>query len=236
MTGDVNGELGGVVFDLDGVLLDSEPLHCRAIREVLSPLGVVFEDEEYATELMGLDDRTLIPRACAMRGKELDAATVERLAAAKTVALARILAPGVDAFPGALELLREAGDALPVALCSGSRRVEIDLILQGLGEDVPGRFVATVSADDVVRSKPDPAGYFKAVAALGLEPSACLAIEDTPTGTEAARAAGLFVVAVDNLGTPERLARANHVVSSLADVQLTDLYRWFARNAASDTF
>ena len=52
MTGDVNGELGGVVFDLDGVLLDSEPLHCRAIREVLSPLGVVFEDEEYATELM----------------------------------------------------------------------------------------------------------------------------------------------------------------------------------------
>ena len=211
------------MFDLDGVLLDSEPLHRDAIRHVLAPLGVVFDDDEYASEWMGLDDHTLISRVFAKRGREIGKERVRELATAKTDALAAVIEQGVEPAEGALELLRNTREALPVALCSGSRRREIDLILDGLGTDVPGLFVTTVSADDVACSKPDPEGYRKAVAALGLEPEVCLAIEDTPTGIRAARSAGLRVLGVDTLDAPGRLADADRITTNLADVRLDDL-------------
>lgn len=221
----MGSRLRGVVFDLDGVLLDSEPLHRDAIRHVLAPLGVFFDDDEYASEWMGLDDHTLIARVFAKRGREIGEEHVRELATAKTDAFAAVIEEGIEPARGALELLRNTRETLPVALCSGSRRREIDLILDSLGTDVPGLFVTTVSADDVARSKPDPEGYRKAVAALGLEPEVCLAIEDTPTGIRAARSAGLRVLGVDTLSTPERLTDADRITTSLADVRLDDLHR-----------
>lgn len=216
-----------MVFDLDGVLVDSEPLHCRAIREAVQTLEVSFSDEEYTLELMGLDDRTLIARAFALRGRSVEPAVAAELARLKTERLARLARDGVAGCPGAVALLRSAAATLPVGLCSGSRRVEIDLLLDALGPDVRGQFRAIVSSDDVSASKPDPEGYRRAAGALGLDPASCLAIEDTASGVAAARAAGLRVVAVDALGTPERLAAADRVVPDLTGVGVDTLRSWF---------
>ncbi len=96
-------------------------------------------------------------------------------------------------FPGTLRLVRESAGRVPIAVCSGAIRHEIELVLSMLG--IADHFVAIVSADDVVRSKPDPQGYKMAAEALRLLPQDCVAIEDTPTGCRAALGAGLRVIA-----------------------------------------
>ncbi len=219
--------LQGIVFDLDGVLVDSEPLHCRAIREAVRSSGLSYTDAEYDRELIGLDDRKLIRRVHELRGQPFDVQRLPAQQRRKTEALARLVQESDPARPGAVELLREAAAELPVALCSGSRRVEIDLLLAAVAPDLASLFATIVSADDVTATKPDPEGYRRAVDTLGLAPESCLAIEDTNHGVTAALEAGLRVLAIDALGCPERLAHAHRVESALTGIRLGELRRWF---------
>jgi len=214
-----------VLFDFDGILVDSEPMHYRAFIEILDPLGMGFPWDEYVETYMGFDDRDAFREAFRAQGIVLDDANLGKLVAAKSGAFQHGLRDGVTAYPGAvplIETLHAAG--VPLALCSGALRSDIDPILAQLG--VARRFDVIVSADDVRRSKPDPESYALAFARLSEKhdtlltaPEMSVAVEDTPAGIRSAKGAGLRALAVTNSCGDLELADADWIVDTLADVR-----------------
>jgi len=214
-----------VLFDFDGILVDSEPMHYRAFIEVLDPLGMGFPWKEYVEIYMGFDDRDAFREAFRAKGIDLDDANLAKLVAAKSRAFLEGLRGGVAAYPGAVPMIEFLHAARrPMALCSGALRADIDPILAQLG--VARRFDVIVSADDVRRSKPDPESYALAFRRLSeiypadlTAPGNSVAVEDTPAGIRSAKDAGLKVLAVTNSYGPGELAEADWIVDSLENVR-----------------
>jgi len=214
-----------VLFDFDGILVDSEPMHYRAFIEILDPLGMGFPWKEYVETYMGYDDRDAFREAFRAKGIDLDDANLGKLVAAKSEAFLRGLSAGVTTYPGAVPLIETLSAAgFPLALCSGALRSDIDPILAQLG--VARRFDVIVSADDVRRSKPDPESYALAFGrlserhpALLTAPEMSVAVEDTPAGIRSAKGAGLRALAVTNSYGAGDLAEADWVVGSLEAVR-----------------
>jgi beta-phosphoglucomutase len=217
-----------VLFDFDGILVDSEPMHYRAFIKVLDPLGMGFPWREYVETYMGFDDRDAFREAFRAKGIDLDDANLAKLVAAKSRVFQDGIRNGVTAYPGAVPMidsLRAAGK--PLALCSGALRSDIERILAQLG--VARRFDVIVSADDVRRSKPDPESYTLAFArlserhtALLTAPGKSVAVEDTPAGIRSAKGAGLRVLAVTNSYGAGELADADWIVDSLESVRFRE--------------
>lgn len=217
--------LKAVIFDCDGVLVDTEPLHYRAFQEVLMPLGLAFDYDHYLKHYIGFDDRDAFLEAFRERGRSLEPHTLGKLIEAKGQALLRIISEGVASFPGVIPLVHQLTElGIPLAVASGALRREVDLFLKVLGIDKA--FAVIVAADDVARSKPDPETYQSALEHLQeklrtnhIDPCCCIAIEDTPAGIQSAKEAGLFVIGVTNsFPAASLLEHADHVVTSLADV------------------
>jgi len=196
-----------VVFDFDGVLFDTEPLHWRAFARVLAPRGVRLTWEEYTRELIGYDDRGVF-QYFAERGI-VRPREIPDLVAEKGRVFARLAAEARPRpLPGAETLVQECAAAgLPLAVCSGAARQDIRLFLDRWE---PGRhFQVVVAAEDVPAGKPDPAGYRLTLRRLGrvlgrvLDAARAVAVEDTAAGMEAARRAGLKVVLVGEAGEGE---------------------------------
>ncbi|MEX0886423.1 MAG: HAD family phosphatase [Phycisphaeraceae bacterium] len=225
--------LKAIVFDFDGVIADSEPLHYRAFLDVLEPIGIGFDYAEYLARLVGFDDRDAMRHMLERHGQPADDGAVDAMCARKQAAFDAQLEAGVEALPGALDLVDAAAAAMPIAVASGATRKDVLQILDSLRRR--DRFAAIVSADDVARSKPDPESYRAAVAALArlhtdlaIEPAHCLAIEDTPTGLASARDAGLRTLAVGSTYPVSELASsAERVVGSLVEVDVARLRDWF---------
>jgi beta-phosphoglucomutase len=220
--------LAAVVFDFDGIIVDTEPLHYKAFQEILVPLGLGYPWEEYLRRYIGFDDRDAFREAFRSGGKALDDRGLQELIEEKGAAFQRTIATGVEPYPGVVELIRSIAGNLPLGLCSGALPSDIGPILAQL--DLAGLFDVVVTAADVEASKPDPASYALAVARLkatfpdrGIAPERCIAIEDTPAGIASARGAGLRVMAVTNSYPEEALTGAGRVVASLAGVDLEGL-------------
>jgi len=222
--------LRAAIFDFDGVLVDSEPLHFRALRDALAPEAITIDEQEYAREYLAYDDRGGIRTALERHGQPWDGERIETIALRKA-RLFQALLPSVPWLPGARELvlgLERAG--LPLAIASGALRAEIEAILSAGG--LRGAFRAVVGAEDVTSGKPHPEPYLRALAALaatatGLRASECLVVEDSMPGIAAARAAGMTVVAVTNSYPAPRLSAAQLVVASLEGLSLERLERLF---------
>jgi beta-phosphoglucomutase len=204
----------GVIFDLDGVLIDSEPLHYRAFRDVLAPYGVAVTEGEYYAKYLVYSDREVLERLLPDR-KALDEAV-----AAKERRYWELLEAGAPAFPDGLALLAGAA-GWRVGLATGSIRREAELALRCLG--IRERFGAVVAREDYRRGKPDPEPYLRAAEALGLPPRRCVVVEDAPGGVRAAKAAGMACVAVTHSCPRERLEEADLIVDDLAAVVLASL-------------
>ena len=235
--------LKAIVFDFDGVIVDSEPLHFRAIARVAESLGITFDYDYYVEHLIGYDDRDVC-RILLARGDgagqqawpqsfEGDEARVTEMKDRKAEVFEQIVHEGVGPIDGALDLIEEASKQMPIAIGSGATRADIDLILDAL--ELRDRFDPIVTADDVRRSKPDPETYAKAVTGLAgshpnlnLVPDDCLAIEDTAAGLESARGAGLWTLGLATSGPADRLSGAHRVVDSLEGISIENLRQWFA--------
>ncbi len=211
--------MDALIFDFDGVIADSEPVHERAITQAAQALGVSFTHEDYMTRIIGFDDRDTFRVISEMGGLDLSPERIAEVIAGKQGdMLGRIDRGEVRAFPGSLDLAREAARWMPVAICSGAARVEIERILRVF--ESAEIFRCVVSADDVSQAKPDPAGYRMAARLLGVEPGRCVAIEDTPRGARAAKDAGLRVVGVCHSVGREELSGTDAVVGSTAELTL----------------
>ena len=228
--------LKAIVFDFDGVIVDSEPTHYRAFIRVAEKIGVKFTYDEYLETYIGYDDRdafrVMLGLPAGKEGSATEHAKVGELVEAKADAFEAVVAEGVDTIPGMVDLIREAGEKMPIAIASGATKRDIELILGGL--KLRHLFKTIVTADDVERSKPDPASYALAAqklakihADLALEPGHCLAIEDTAAGIESARGAGLMTLGITTTGTADKLHRAMRVEPDPASLNLAKLVKWY---------
>jgi HAD superfamily hydrolase (TIGR01509 family) len=204
-----------IVFDNDGLLLDTEETWTRAESALFERHGQVFT-EAHKRQLIGsarAESAAALERMLGLPGR--GEALMDDL---HEIVMEEALA-GVPARPGALDLLaavRAAG--LPVGLASNSSREFVERVLEmaGLGRD---RFGVVVTADDVARPKPEPDLYLAACEALGADPTRAAALEDSPPGVAAARAAGMYVIAVPYFpGTP--MDGAALTAGSLADAEV----------------
>jgi beta-phosphoglucomutase-like phosphatase (HAD superfamily) len=218
------------IFDFDGVIANSEPLHFSALRDALLADGIRITEEEYYRLYLAYDDRGAIRLALEHHTSPRDPDRVEVIARRKAQIFEERL-PTIPFFPGVPELVRGLAEEMPLAIASGARRAEIEEILTaGALRDA---FRAIVGADDVSRGKPDPEPYLTAAARLlpvapRLRPEECVAFEDSVPGIAAARAAGMKVVAVTNSYPADKLTLAHRVVGSLAGLHSTELRSLFA--------
>jgi beta-phosphoglucomutase len=216
-----------VIFDFDGVIVDTEPLHYKTFQEILAPLGIGFTWKEYVDTYMGFDDRDAFLEAFRAHGIDLDARRLKELVASKSIIFQEVIRNGVSAYPGAVQTITSLhASGIPLAICSGALRSDILPILEQLG--TAHCFTHVVTADDVRKSKPDPECYSLAFQRLVRShpsllsvPRNSLAIEDTPAGIRSARMAGLSVLAVTNSYKGEELAEADYLADSLENVRVT---------------
>lgn len=216
--------LRAIVFDFDGVIANSEPLHLRAYQDVLADTGVVLSPADYYARYLGYDDVGAFRALAADRGLAWTRADVERLVALKAERLEALERDTSVLFPGAADAIRRAAAVVPVAIASGALGAEIRRVLER--EQLLALFSALIAAEDTAVSKPAPEPYFEAVARLGrviatpLAPGDCVALEDSVWGLQSARSAGLRTVGIAHTYEPSVLASADLVMDRIADLDL----------------
>ncbi|GAA0697375.1 HAD family phosphatase [Kitasatospora atroaurantiaca] len=202
-----------VLFDMDGTLVDTEHLWWQAAAELAADLHLTLTEDDLPEVLGRAVEHTAAHLHRASRTDRAEAELVELLNESFSSKVAAEVVPR----PGALALLAELqAAAVPTALVSASPRRVVDLVLDSLGSQW---FTITLAAEDTDRTKPDPAPYLAAADLLGLDPAACVAVEDTPTGVASAHAAGCAVLAVPSTVPIEARPR----VTLLASLEQADL-------------
>ena len=227
--------LRAIIFDFDGILVDSEPLILKLVQQIAAGEGWALSEEEYFRDYLALDDRGVLERLWRSHGRSLSVAHRDELLAWKAHAYEKIIHDGLPPIPGAAEFVLSAARLFPLAIASGSLRAEIDHLLLKLG--LRDKFAVLATADDCERSKPDPEIYLNALSRLRelpqlneprLEAVQCLAIEDAPLGVVAAQAAGMKCLALAHSRPQAELQHADWVARHFADVDLEIIRAAFA--------
>ncbi len=220
--------LQAIIFDFDGVIADSEPLHLTAFQRALAEEGITLSADDYYSRYLGYDDVGMFEAVARDRSIAMSDRHVTALVARKGAMLQDLLQKGAILFPGAIEFVRAAADQVPIAIASGAMRHEILEIVEGAG--VSELFTTIVAAGDTPESKPSPAPYLLAFEQLrtrtgrDLDPRRCVAIEDSRWGLESARGAGLRCVGVTNsYAAAELEPAAELIVSGLTELTLSAL-------------
>ena len=208
--------ISAIVFDFDGVLADSEPLHLRAYQEIIEGMGGALPREEYYARYLGYDDLGVFRRLSDDRGWGLTDARIDELIDEKTRALAAIVAGTDVLYPGAADCLSRLASVWPLGIASGALKHEIKAILEQKSLESYFRFI--VAAGDTPVSKPAPDPYALAAQLHGVRPDSCVAVEDSLWGIESAKAAGLWCIGISHTYPVSELLRADAIVSSLDEL------------------
>jgi HAD superfamily hydrolase (TIGR01509 family) len=222
--------LRAVIFDFDGIIADSEPIHFAVFQRVLGELGFFLSREEYYGSYLGYDDKGCFTAFLRERGRTPTPTEIDELVQRKAAAYLDYIRRYPTVFPGVREFVKEAAERYRLAICSGALRHEIEFILEQAG--IRKEFMHITSAEDVVHGKPHPEGFLHALAALnrnGSRPPCtaahCLVIEDSIPGIRGAHAAGMKVLAVANTHAEAELSEADLVATSLADLSCVEVER-----------
>jgi beta-phosphoglucomutase len=208
--------ISAIVFDFDGVLVDSEPFHLAAYQEVLSAFGTTLPREEYYARYLGYDDEEVFRALSDARGWNLTPREIATLIAKKTSALEALVTNTNMLYPGAAEAVARLSAEWPVGIASGSLRHEIDAILRKGGLEAHFKFI--LAAGDALASKPSPEPYRRAAELHQVPPSACVAIEDSRWGIDSAKAAGLWCIGITHTYPVSELLAADTIVGSLSEL------------------
>ena len=218
--------LRAIVFDFDGVIANSEPLHFQGFRDIAAEHGVTLTEPDYYARYLGFDDVGAFDAMGVDQGQAWTRAQITKMVARKAVRLEELEHDHSVLFPGAADAIRRAAAAMPIAIASGARGEEIRRVLKR--ENLISCFTAIVAAEDTPASKPSPDPYLRALALLAaafsdrLNAADCVAIEDSRWGLESARLAGLRTVAVTNSYPADELA-ADLTIASLEAMDLDRL-------------
>lgn len=211
------------IFDMDGVIVDSEAVHSRTKLATFRHYGIPF-DERRLAEYMGRTSRALFADALQECGQE-DGPEVAELIAYKHQLYLDILRDGTDvkAIAGTLQLIGKLRQAeIPLAVASSAGSLIIRAVLQKLS--LAGAFKVIVSGADLPKGKPDPAVYLAAAEKLGERPADCIVLEDAASGVAAAKQAGMYCIAYRNPGSGKQdLSHADHIVDDIGSIDISRL-------------
>lgn len=205
-----------VIFDFDGVLADTERLHLAATQDVLATLGLTLSEADYFEHYLGYTDRDLFRRFADDAKRPLTGDDINDLIAAKSDAYERALASGAVLYDGVERAIVALGVEFTLAIASGAFRSEIEAILAAR-PGLRAAFAAIVSADDHVAGKPSPEPYLEALRQVNISAEDAVAVEDSPWGLTAARAAGLRTVGVTTSYQASAL-EADTIIASIVDL------------------
>jgi beta-phosphoglucomutase len=219
--------LRAIIFDFDGVLANTEPLHLRAYQEVLAPEGLTLTEDEYYARYLGFDDVGVFTAMGADGGRQWTSTDIQRLIVTKARRLEQLEQNVSILFPGAADAVRRAAAAVPIAIASGALGAEVRRVLER--EQLAHYFTAIVAAEDTPLSKPSPEPYLHALTQLTsslsvqIVPRECVALEDSPWGLLSARAAGLRTIAVAQTYDKSDLHDADLIISTIGSLDLHEL-------------
>jgi beta-phosphoglucomutase len=229
--------LEAVIFDFDGVLVDSEKLHYQAFNRTLTKFNYQLSIRDYYDRFLGLSDQELL-RVVDKEGKlSLSNQQFEKLLGEKANLFKEMAATEAGIIEGVPQFLNMLADnKIPIGICSGALLPEIETILKSA--HLREFFEAIVSAEQVERGKPDPEGFLLALKLLNklvrhscggklhksIKPENCVVIEDSHWGLEAAKAAGMRAVAITNTYAAEHLKPADKVIEHLNDLSIAELH------------
>jgi len=207
-------QIQAIIFDMDGVIVDSEPRHERAFLEVVREIGYADQFDLRVADYIGRSDQELWVDFVA---KHHPPQPVAELVARKRQRMVDILRREQPVFDGLPELVEKLAARYALALASGSERPVVAevLKLKHLGR----WFSAVVSGSDVQRGKPAPDIFLRAAELLKLPPQSCCVVEDSKPGVAAGLAAGMVVIAITNTHPAKELRHATHVVRAYAEIE-----------------
>jgi HAD superfamily hydrolase (TIGR01509 family) len=222
--------LRAVIFDFDGIIVDSEPIILKLTQEMAALEGWAVSEDEYFRDYLAMDDRGVVEHLYASHARPLDAQRRNELLDWKAQRYQAIIHDGLPPMAGARDFIVELERHYPLAIASGSLRAEIHHLLTKMA--LRDKFSVLATADDCQRSKPDPEVYLTALIRLQalpqfredpLQPAECLAIEDAPLGVVAAQAAGFKCLAITHSRPAQELQHADLVATEFAGVNLPDI-------------
>jgi beta-phosphoglucomutase-like phosphatase (HAD superfamily) len=240
-----------IIFDLDGTLVDTEPLHFAAFNEALAPLKIAIPREDYWARLIGYDDQGCFEIVLRERFGTASADEINTLIRRKTGIYQRLITGGNLLYPGALEFVRQCAERFPLALATGTLADEAEHLLAQTG--LRDSFIEIVAAEHVSQGKPSAMPFVAALERLnkalracpstaarfaalakplepgqsGITAAQCLAIEDSVAGVTSARRAEMKVLALTHTARPAELSQADLVFDSFEAINLDLVLRTF---------
>ncbi len=202
--------VSAIVFDFNGTLSDDEPILCEIYIHLFAEHGKPLSAQEYFDDLAGLSDPEIVRTWLGGDHHEVDSVIAERVRRYRAA-----VSDGSSVHDHVRDAARYAAARVPLAVCSGSARAEIEPVLEASG--LASLFRGIVSSDDVVEGKPHPEGYLKALAELldGVDAGDVLVFEDTEAGIASAKAAGMKVFAKQGTLDPHRLRAADELIERI---------------------
>ncbi|MBI3610619.1 MAG: HAD family phosphatase [Nitrospirae bacterium] len=226
--------LRAVIFDCDGVIVDSEPHHLKAFKEVLAEEGISLSTEDYYSKYLAMDDKGCFEAVLHEHNRPVDNKILKSLIIRKMEIYRRLSQQELILYPGVVDLVRKLQGRYRLAIASGAFRGEVKFALDKGG--MRDAFPVMVTAQDVRNGKPHPEAFQTALAQINaknpvpspaIRPDECLVIEDSLHGIEGAKAAGMKCLAVTNSYPKEKLTHADLVVKSLDQIRPDDLEKLF---------
>jgi beta-phosphoglucomutase len=211
-----------ILFDFNGVIVDDEAQHCDALTATLAEYHISLDREAYYRDYLGFDDRECFRFTFARHGSPVDSIALAEAIERKAAHYETAIRNSMTLVPGALEFVRAAADGgHALAIVSGALRREVELVLDAAG--LREHFATLIAAEDVSACKPDPQGYRRARASLGVLREYCVVLEDALPGLAAARAAGIRCAALATSHPVDALAGADAVWPDLVGRKPGDL-------------
>ena len=213
--------LKAVIFDFDGVIANTEPVHLLAFQTTLAGEGVELTEEDYYANYLAYDDRTLFVKLYEDRGLEMSGALLAALMERKSLNYGEMIEGNIELLPGAVDFIKSLTGKYRLAIGSGALEAEILHVLDFAG--IRDRFEVVVGADDIANCKPAPDVYIESLRRLNalpgdgvkIAPAECLVIEDSISGIRAALAAGMKCLAVTNSYSAAELGEAHAIKPGL---------------------
>ena len=211
-----------VIFDFDGVIVDSEPLHLRAFQRTAETLGLKLSPADYYSRYLACDDKTFFRKFLEDNGRQGAEREIVRLVEEKGICFEEMMGESIRIFPGVVEFLEAIRGKFHTAIGSGALTGEINLILEKKG--LSGFFGFVIGADDTENPKPSPEVYLKCLERLrrdcdsAITAAQCVVFEDSPHGVLAAKRAGMKCVGITNSCDGKELELADRVTESFFEI------------------
>jgi beta-phosphoglucomutase len=223
-----------IIFDLDGTIADTEPLHYEAFAQVLRDYGIELTLKDYSERLIGYDDRGCFATVLRENGRTINDEVIKRLIDQKAGVYGAMIAERDVIYPGAAAFVRQCAERFPLMLVTGTLRHEAKAILGRAG--LRPLFLDLIAAEDVAHGKPAPDGFLAALGLLGfilrphpsINADECLVFEDTVAGVTAARSAGMHIAAFTHTAKALDLHAAELILPSISAANLDTILRHFA--------